>query len=1136
MEDVLRFLGEFAKTRKQLITSEKWNELKRICREEEYYDAKLPRILVIGRFKSGKSMLINALIGKKVAAVDALEKTSWIARYWPGKDEFCYLQKKDGSVQEISVNEFIENTENDSYSAKFLEEISRIDVGYQGDKCTYALIDSPGFGSINVENEKRAMDSLKDADLVIYAVDVNKLGNLREQSVISEIKKSGVPMICVGTQYDGDIAQRKTREEVRKMIADYTEFSQSEIYPVSAKIYIKTGMDEGMDELREFCKKVSVQNQMYRENAASARRYRTNHMLILQLQELQNELLRVKGAKVCFEQEYDYTRSRIRSEMTVFIRQYVLSTLYAEYKPQLVRMVQLIKQQNLGEKGLELLQTMIPEGYMDRYWNNLREVVLQKLHELWQEKYALPNTELAELQTLFQESTMLRNMDIGQMSNFLQLGYNKELSENGMKLSFGVAGLASVYEAVLGVNAAQIALAGAIVSTGLPIMLIGCGLTTYWLKKKQLEENEKNVDVYNAIEKNIENFAECVIDACMKKVEQIDQYLKTTYVAYYDKELQSYLPDAHTMVELLDQCQNHIHKLANELETLVYYDAEGNAAVNRIYELSGKIEGLNQELNAVCTENATHRRELDKAVEECRKIQSEKQQIEEKYNDEQEIAKQLKSNLQKTKNEIRYYQNLAANNERAATEAREEVEKTSAHLKESQKREESLKVRLEKAKTEGKHDRDEIRELEAELSSVSGEKNKLQEKLVKANEKKKQYEAEIKKAVDKEQKAQSMLKQTESELEIKNGELQETKKQLNNAHEEVTRKTEEMEALKKELKERSDHVIKLEKELEKLQVEWDTNTYQPQDEYLGRWEKISTDLDGILHDGRNKYVLNEEMGSGLMQFENLVFLEDEAYAHFLEDIAELLRLGQGFASEHKKNIVTLVDERYIYTRNREYRIYYGVQIDTKEIEISYIETFIQDSEQNRKLRNSLKNQFILEDDQIRYKIFDAVLSAKKEILVAVPWITKKAWENKNDYPMSMENAFEKALQKEPNLRLIITTGISAGESESKDKQQETDWMVEYLKNKFISYKNRVFIYNNREIHIKYLVVDDNCVMQGSLNYLSNQGIYKEKRDDSGSAGRAGENMSVSEYTENVERGRAAVYRRAGQVYRRLEKM
>jgi len=419
---------------------------------------------------------------------------------------------------------------------------------------------------------------------------------------------------------------------------------------------------------------------------------------------------------------------------------------------------------------------------------------------------------------------------------------------------------------------------------------------------------------------------------------------------------------------------------------------------------------------------------------------------------------------------------------------------------------------------------------------VSGEKNKLQEKLVKANEKKKQYEAEIKKAVDKEQKAQSMLKQTESELEIKNGELQETKKQLNNAHEEVTRKTEEMEALKKELKERSDHVIKLEKELEKLQVEWDTNTYQPQDEYLGRWEKISTDLDGILHDGRNKYVLNEEMGSGLMQFENLVFLEDEAYAHFLEDIAELLRLGQGFASEHKKNIVTLVDERYIYTRNREYRIYYGVQIDTKEIEISYIETFIQDSEQNRKLRNSLKNQFILEDDQIRYKIFDAVLSAKKEILVAVPWITKKAWENKNDYPMSMENAFEKALQKEPNLRLIITTGISAGESESKDKQQETDWMVEYLKNKFISYKNRVFIYNNREIHIKYLVVDDNCVMQGSLNYLSNQGIYKEKRDDSGSAGRAGENMSVSEYTENVERGRAAVYRRAGQVYRRLEKM
>ena len=30
--------------------------------------------------------------------VDVLEKTSWIARYWPSEQEFCQIQKKNGEI------------------------------------------------------------------------------------------------------------------------------------------------------------------------------------------------------------------------------------------------------------------------------------------------------------------------------------------------------------------------------------------------------------------------------------------------------------------------------------------------------------------------------------------------------------------------------------------------------------------------------------------------------------------------------------------------------------------------------------------------------------------------------------------------------------------------------------------------------------------------------------------------------------------------------------------------------------------------------------------------------------------------------------------------------------------------------
>ena len=1132
MDKVMQYLELFLQTEKQLVKQERVVVLNRMCQEESYYNPKLPRILVLGRFKAGKSMLINALIGKKLAAVDALEKTAWIARYWPADKEFCYLQKRDDSVCEITVEEFVEKTESNQYSLHFLQEISRIDVGYRSQNNNYTLIDSPGFGSVNAENEKLAMEALKDADLVLYAVDVKKVGNLRETSIVKEIKKSGIPMICVGTKYDGGIAKRKSVQEVKEMVAEFTDFRPEEIYPVSAKMYLnqEEQSDGGMEALLDFCKNVAVQNHIHRANAASSRKFRVNNSLIQQLQDLQNELYKVQKAKNQFENEYDYARSRIRSEMTDFIKTYVPNTLYVEYKEQLIHMIELINRQGMGENGMEILQNMIPEGYMDRYWNHLSEVLMTKLHELWQERFALENDRMEEWKYLMQDSTMIGNMDITHMGKFLQLGYDKELSDKGVKLSFGVAGLASVYEAVLGVNAAQVALSGALMSTGLPIMLIGCGLTAYWLKKKKGEVQQDNIDIRLVLENNINHFADCVIDKCMSKMKSVDAQIKTVYMNYYDKELARYCPGNYTLEELLKECDKYITQLNVESSNLVYFDEKGNKAISELYKMQCELSEIIRELERVSQENKDLKNELEREKEKLKDLQKEKEAAQQEYQTAADNLYRANQKLKRAKQEAEHYKDVAKDYKEKEQTAKEEAENIKADLNNVSKQKKKLEVQLENSKTSSAAERtrleNEIAQAQKREAELKAACSKAEEKAQFAKRDKEAAEEQETQAVGKLQTARTKVANAERELGKANSALDKAKKKLDEQEKENKR-------LKKELQESWEREHNKEEQLEELQERYDRMCIGSEDEYVERRRHIREDLDGILHNGKNKFVLNEEMDPDLEQFENLIFLEEEQYRNFLQDLEELLQLGNGFLDKHKKNIEILVDDRYLYTRTNEYRIYYGVQRDTKEIFISYIEAYIKNDERSRKLRDNLKNIYTLEDDQIRYKILDAIHSAKKEIVIAVPWIRSKAWERANRYPLSMQNALINALNREPELKVLIVTGISEEDAEKSEREIMTDNMVELMRTQFKPYGNRVQIYNNCAIHIKYLVVDDTCSLHGSLNYLSNQSIYTDCECDVSGNARAGENMEISERPANVEKARFAVYRRANKLYTRL---
>ncbi|HEX9258198.1 MAG TPA: dynamin family protein [Acidimicrobiales bacterium] len=165
-------------------------------------------LAIAGRVKAGKSTLLNALVGERLAPTDAGECTRVVCWYHEGIGYEVQALLRDGAVAPVPF------TRHDGALVmdvgRFdLATVDRLDVSWPSSALrTLTLVDTPGLASLNDENSLRTREFLamgesrpSDADAVVYLMrhlhrkDAEFLGAFCDRGVVASSPVNAVAVL-----------------------------------------------------------------------------------------------------------------------------------------------------------------------------------------------------------------------------------------------------------------------------------------------------------------------------------------------------------------------------------------------------------------------------------------------------------------------------------------------------------------------------------------------------------------------------------------------------------------------------------------------------------------------------------------------------------------------------------------------------------------------------------------------------------------------------------------------------------------------------------------------------------------------------------------------------------------------------
>lgn len=529
---------------------------------------------MVGEFKSGKSSLMNALLHGEYAATDILEMTSWIARYWPSDLFFCRIMRTDGKEVEVHPDEFKKKCQTREFTNNELSQIARVDIGLPISTMTFSIIDCPGLGSICRENERRMVDALQDADVIVWTVDVDSIGGMRDGTLIKKLLSQGMPYIVVLTKCD--LISTSEIEEIKHYLCDEFHLKSQDIFTTSARKAleevnqnIQISNDTGIPQLDYFLRNdVTTRHGELRKQAENAHNARLYEQAVQVVEKVCGELLIAKDVLEKFKNIAEHMRKAVQGQLEMEVERMVRERMFADHRSAIVKDIEKSLKSNNSSLSQETITKIfkgyLGEQYLDQFWLEISTSMTNSASQLWLDKLKDVQVEIEEICQGFQAASwnMLSVTHSPQAIALYVNDISTEAFSTALKTSLGIASLATVYAAAT----AQFSLLAATTGVGIPIAAIGAVVSSalfYFERNKSQKAAALEATVL--VDSYIKHFIEDILRSQLfPQIAELNTTIEKQMVAGFEKNIKSNLPNGN-----VDELLNKALKIKNELQVLV---------------------------------------------------------------------------------------------------------------------------------------------------------------------------------------------------------------------------------------------------------------------------------------------------------------------------------------------------------------------------------------------------------------------------------------------------------------------------------------------------------------------------------------------------------------------------------------
>jgi ethanolamine utilization protein EutP (predicted NTPase) len=517
---------------------------------------------------------MNALLRGEYAATDILEMTSWIARYWPSDLPFCRIMHADGREVEVQPDEFKQKCQSRDFTQNELSQISRVDIGLPISTMTFSIIDCPGLGSVTRENERRMVDALQDADVIVWAVDVDSIGGMREGALLQKLLSQGMPHIAVLTKCD--LISESEIDEIKQFLCDEFSLKQQDIFSTSARKALEEikqgrqlGKDTGIPQLDHYIRHdVSTRHGELRRQAEHAHISRINEQALMLVGRVHDELLTAKDALDKFKNIAVNMRKAVHGQLEMEVEGMVRERMFADHRNAIVNDIETSLKSGKGSLSQDSITAIfkknLGEKYLDRFWLDISTSMTTSASQLWMDKLKDVQVELEEICQRFQSASW-HELTVTQSPQAMALNIStisNETFSTALKTSFGIAGFATVYAAAT----AHVSLLAAATGVGIPIAAIGAVVSSalfYFQKNKS--QNAAALEAIVLVDSYVKHFIEDILRPHLfPQIAELNENIERQMVAGFEQNVKANLPS-----ENLEDLLNDAIKYKKDLQSLV---------------------------------------------------------------------------------------------------------------------------------------------------------------------------------------------------------------------------------------------------------------------------------------------------------------------------------------------------------------------------------------------------------------------------------------------------------------------------------------------------------------------------------------------------------------------------------------